>query len=201
MYHALRRIKFKEDASCSEQEKAQKNSRTLYLLADNVAENKNNCLFAFCSELIARKWYDEIQLLFGPVGHTHNGNDAVHYIHNQIAGNYVSITPAELFNNYAFAWRDENKRPQPLIMETQYAWDHRYLPLQNRVSGFKNDGTKDPAYVRAFRFTLNATTGVSEMHIKGSPSSVVCRLGTLCQRRRRTLKSKRCISPALKATV
>jgi len=112
LYTVVRRIKMKADDACSETELLQKKNRKLILMADNCAENKNNCLFAFCSELIARKWYDEIELYFGPVGHTHNGNDAVHFIHNQIAGNQVSITPAELFNNYQHAWRDPIKRPQ-----------------------------------------------------------------------------------------
>jgi len=74
-----------------------------------------------------RGWYDEIEMLFGPVGHTHNGNDAVHYIHNQIAGNFVSITPAELFTNYRHAWHSERTRPQPIILESQFAWTARYL--------------------------------------------------------------------------
>ena len=142
----------------------EKGRRTLYCLADNYAENKNNTLFAFCSELVMRG--------FGPVGHTHNGNDAVHYIHNQIAGNFVSITPAELFNNYDSAWKSERTRPTPIINELQYAWTARYRDLSDRVGGFTNVGTRDPKYVRAFKFTLNAAH-LCEMQIKGSPSSPV----------------------------
>jgi len=149
--------------------RAEAKSKKLVLMADNCSENKNHSLFAFCSELVNRGWYDEIQMLFGPVGHTHNGNDAVHYIHNQIAGNFVSITPAELFQNYAYAWHTERTRPQPIIVDTQYAWDERYAPYLNRVSGFKNDGVRDPLYVRAFRFAKDADN-ICTMQIKGSPS-------------------------------
>jgi hypothetical protein len=139
-------------------------------MGDNFAENKNHTLFAFCSELLQHNWFDEIQLLFGPVGHTHNGNDAVHFIHNQIAGNYVSVTPAELFNNYRHAWHDDLKRPQPIIMECQFNWTERYDKVLNRIKGFTNSA-RDPLYVRAFRFVKNDQTGAPEMTIKGSPSA------------------------------
>ena len=138
-------------------------------MADNCAENKNNIVFAFMAELVTRGWYDEIQMLFGPVGHTHNGNDAVHFVHNNIAGNYVSITPAELFHNYKFAWHDATTRPQPVIVESQLDWGNRYLPYLRGVRGFTRT-TNDVSYVRAFRFTRNEC-GQSEMHVKGSPSN------------------------------
>ena len=123
-----------------------------------------------CSELLLRKWFDEIELLFGPVGHTHNGNDAVHYIHNQIAGNYNSVTPAELFHNYQYAWHTERTRPQPIIVETQYAWSERYKPFVNNVSGFTKT-INNPDYIRSFRFSWNDAMTVV-MHIKGSPMDI-----------------------------
>jgi hypothetical protein len=138
-------------------------------MADNAGENKNNCIFQFCSELILRKWFDKIEMLFGPVGHTHNGNDAVHYIHNQIAGNFCSITPAELFNNYNHAWHSERTRPQPIIVETQYAWSQRFAPLAVPVSGFTKT-EKSPDYIRAFKFE-KTESGLVAMQIKGSPTS------------------------------
>ena len=137
-------------------------------MADNFAENKNNDMFAFADELVQRGWFQEVQMLFGPVGHTHNGNDAVHYVHNQIAGNYVSITPAELFNNDKHAWPNERARPTPVIVETQWAWKERYKHCIQPVAGFTNT-KEDKAYVRAFRFAKNEDNAV-EMHVKGSPS-------------------------------
>ena len=171
LFHVLRRSLHRAPDQCTPSELAQRICRKLVLMADNASGNKNNVVFQFCSELLLRKWFDEVQLLFGPVGHTHNGNDAVHFIHNQIAGNYVSITPAELFLNYNYAWLSERTRPQPVILEAQYGWHERYAPYQNNVKGFTNT-SKDPLYVRAFRFTWNAD-GVVVMHIKGSPSSPV----------------------------
>jgi hypothetical protein len=170
LYHTIRRLKFKPDETCSPAEKAQKLSRKLVLMGDNYSENKNNVLFAFCTELVQRGWYSEFELVFGPVGHTHNGNDAVHFIHNQIAGNFESITPCELFNNYSYAWRDDRNRPQPIIVDCQYAWKERYRPYLNRVSGFTNKGIRQPAYVRAFRITKN-DDNIIEMHVRGSPTS------------------------------
>jgi hypothetical protein len=35
---------------------------------------------------------DDILLVYRPVGHTHNGIDAIHKIHNQNLGNFVSGT-------------------------------------------------------------------------------------------------------------
>jgi hypothetical protein len=171
LYTILRRIKTKpEGPDMTDIERKQKRCQKLVLMGDNVSENKNNTVLQFCSELVARGWFAEVQLLYGPVGHTHNGNDAVHYIHNQIAGNLVCITPAELFNNYKHAWHTERKRPQPIIVETQWAWTTMYAPCAVRVGGFKNDGVRDPDYVRAFRFCKDSH-GVVEMFIKGSPAA------------------------------
>ena len=101
LYTVLRRIKCQPDGEfMTDIQRFQKKVRKLVLMGDNVSENKNHTLFAFANELIARGWFEEVEILFGPVGHTHNGNDAVHFVHNQIAGNFVSITPAELFNNF-----------------------------------------------------------------------------------------------------
>ena len=41
-------------------------------------------LLAFCCELIHLEMFNKIELMYGPVGHTHNGNDAVHFVHNNI---------------------------------------------------------------------------------------------------------------------
>jgi hypothetical protein len=171
LYHVLLRIKQKDPNTCTPSELAQRQCRKLVLMADNASENKNNCVFQFLTELVQRKWFDEIQLLYGPVGHTHNGNDAVHYIHNQIAGNFCSITPAELFLNYHHAWHSERTRPQPIIMEAQYSWQERFAPYQNSVKGFTHT-MKDPSYVRAFRFSWSED-GIVVMHVKGSPTSTI----------------------------
>ena len=68
LYNTIRRIKTKPDADATEVERAQKKSRKVVLMADNASENKNDTLFDFLTELVMRGWYDEIQMLFGPVG-------------------------------------------------------------------------------------------------------------------------------------
>ena len=65
LYHCLRRIKW----GTHECRKAP----DLYLLADNASENKNNEMFAFCSELVLQGWFQAVAMYFG---HTHNGNDS-----------------------------------------------------------------------------------------------------------------------------
>lgn len=173
LYNVIRRIKTKPDEKCNEIELAQKTSRKLVLMADNFAENKNNIVLDFCTELVMRGWYDEVEMLFGPVGHTHNGNDAVHYVHNNVVGNQVSITPGEFFENFRFAWHKDSTRPQPIVIDVQYAWSRRYEPVRNFISGFKNSGASKPEYVRAFRFKANEETKEVEMMIKGSPKDPI----------------------------
>jgi hypothetical protein len=57
-------------------------ARTLTLMADSASENKNNTLFMYCTDLVNNGSFDEVILLFGPVGHTHNGVDASHKVYN-----------------------------------------------------------------------------------------------------------------------
>lgn len=78
LYTVLSRIKNKPARDATTHDLAQKRSTKLYLMADNAPLNKNNTILAFASELVMRGWFEEVQMLFGPVGHTHNGNDAVH---------------------------------------------------------------------------------------------------------------------------
>ena len=66
---AVRRIK-------SDYSKPGHRARRLVFIADNCSENKNNTLLAWCHSLVENGWFDSIELLFGTVGHTHNGVDA-----------------------------------------------------------------------------------------------------------------------------
>jgi len=68
LYHVLHRIKTRPDEGLGNQDIGQKYSKKLYLMADNATPNKNNTLFSFLSELVMRGWYQEVQLLYGPVG-------------------------------------------------------------------------------------------------------------------------------------
>jgi hypothetical protein len=169
LWHTIRRIKFKDPADCSESELQQRQARKVILLADNAADNKNNTLFAWCTELVWRGWYDEVELYYGPVGHTHNGNDAVHFVHNQIAGNFDSVTLAELFRCFYYAWTSPQTRPQPIILDTLYDWVHHYTEHIQEISYYSRSHTNE-SYVRGFRFKRD-TAGHVEMLCKGSPAA------------------------------
>jgi hypothetical protein len=91
----------------------------LVLHADNFGENKNNDLFLFLTELIYRKWFSEIRIEFGLPGHTHNGNDGVHGIHNHVAGNFDSFTLGEFQRSWKNAWRKANTIPTAVVLDCQ----------------------------------------------------------------------------------
>jgi hypothetical protein len=158
LYHLLRRVKWGSHPC--------RFAKDLILIADNASENKNNVLFVFCSELVLRGWFRSVSMLFGPVGHTHNGIDAYHFCHNQLVGNFVSITLAEYIHRFQDAWRTERTRPRPVILETQYDWSAVYGPLTHRVAGFsKSTRCENPC--RAFQFRM--AEGVVEMKVKTDP--------------------------------
>lgn len=161
LYHYLRKIKWGSD-DC-------RHATTLYLHADNYSENKNNCIFCFCSELVLRGWFDKIIMEFGPVGHTHNGRDAVHHIHNRIAGNYYSMTIGEFQRTWQHSWRKDGTMPAAVVADVQYDWWGRYFPkgrkTENRVlQGFTNT-QNDHKSVLAFKFEKGPTSDV-EVHWK-----------------------------------
>jgi hypothetical protein len=155
LYHYLRKIKW-GNHTC-------RGARRLYLHADNASENKNNTVFCFLSELVYRGWFDEIIMEFGPPGHTHNGRDAVHHIHNRIAGNFYSFTIGEFQRCWQHSWIKEGTMPDAVIMDAQYDWDMRYQG-RNDIQGFTKTAG-DPAIALAFRFKRN-TDGFVEMKFK-----------------------------------
>ena len=156
LYHFIRKIKWGEH-ECRE-------ARHLTLIGDNFGENKNNDVFAFACELVERGWFDTVELLFGPVGHTHNGNDAVHYIHNQLAGNYYSGTLMHYVQRFQQAWASERTRPTAAVLDAQYDWKALYAPLVDRLGGFTK--TKhDPKIACAFQIQ-RAQTGSVEIRWK-----------------------------------
>jgi hypothetical protein len=139
-------------------------ARKLTLIADNFSENKNNTLFAFLSDLVSRGWYDEILLVYGPPGHTHNGGDAQHHIHNVVCGNFASATPVHFVARYPQSWRAEHKRPVPCVLDMQYNWDKYYEAFKAKLSNFSKHET-DPAMCRGFRFA-RGQAGIVNMQWK-----------------------------------
>ena len=125
LYFYLRRIKYR-NTEANTNEQRQLSARRLVLAADNYAENKCNTLFAFLSHLVSVGWFDKIELYYGPVGHTHNGNDSVHNCHNNVVGGTASVTLADFFQAFVFAWTNPDARPQPMYIDSLYDWDTYY---------------------------------------------------------------------------
>ena len=75
-------------------------ARHLIVIADSASENKGNTIFAYYADMVDAGWYDSVELFFGPVGHTHNGVDAVHKIHNVNLGGMFSGDLGHLVHNY-----------------------------------------------------------------------------------------------------
>ena len=161
LYHVLRQVKYSDHES--------RNARALYLQADNASLNKNNVLFQFLLELIHKQWFDEIYLEYGPPGHTHNGRDAVHFIHNRIAGNFFSFTLGEFQNKWKHSWEKKGTMPDAVILDAQYDFKARYKECKPRkISGFtstKND--LKAAY--AFRFQ-RGKSNIIQVHWKKAAS-------------------------------
>ena len=144
-------------------------ARKLTLIADNYSENKNNTLFAFCSDLVSRGWYDEILLLYGPPGHTHNGGDAQHNIHNNICGNFTSPTLAHFLARYPQSWRFEARRPDPCILDVQYDFVEFYAKYTNKIAGFTKTES-DPGMVRGFQI-MRGANGIINVKYKPKAES------------------------------
>jgi hypothetical protein len=157
-------------------------ARTLVIIGDNYSENKNNEDFAFASELIAHGWYDEVELYYGPVGHTHNGVDAQHKIHNINACGYTLGTPADLANAFRDAWHSPNSRPDFVWISYQLNWKARYKTVMgdravlNRLQGFARS-TNSQVSAHAFRFARARGGGAIEMTFKQNASQRLPWLG------------------------
>lgn len=80
-------------------------ARELVVIADNCSENRNytTCL-RWASEIVAAGWFDSVRFLFGPVGHTHNGVDAIHAVHNRDLLAKEAVYLGSLFEHYADTW-------------------------------------------------------------------------------------------------
>jgi hypothetical protein len=133
-------------------------ARTISLIADNFSENKNNTLLAFACHLVMLGFYDTVQLFYGPPGHTHNGGDQQHQIHNEVLGNFTSPTFVHLLARYPQSWRQEHTRPTPCILDVQYDFDNFYKPFMQKIGGHTNTPT-DPVGIRAFK-AARGTDGV-----------------------------------------
>ena len=139
----IRRIK-------SDSTNPQHKARRLVMVADNASENKNNAFMALASDLVSKKWFDEVEIVFGEVGHTHNGNDATHKVHNQDLGNHESGDLGHLVWNYRFPWSNAKRRPRASILNVMFDWKSYYEPHMRALSGFSKTSC-DELIVRGFK--------------------------------------------------
>jgi hypothetical protein len=92
----------------------QSTAETFVFIGDNYVENKCNTDLAWANVLVSEGWFKEIQFLYGPRGHTHNGIDAYHNFHNTNVGgrsagivSFLSLPSRVLCTNYLFCiYRD-----------------------------------------------------------------------------------------------
>ena len=139
-------------------------ARRLVLVADNYSENKNNTLFQFWAHMITCGWFDEVILLFGPVGHTHFWLDQMHGVHNNELCNNTIGDLGHLVSFYPYAWTDPKKRPSASVMDAQFDWDNYYKPHGNNISGFTKTAG-NPQVGGAFRLKRTGQRTV-ELHFK-----------------------------------
>ena len=144
-------------------------ARKLVIIADSASENKNNVLFAYCTDLVDNGWFDEIQLLFGPVGHTHNGVDATHKIHNVDVGRYIAGDFGHFVRNFPYGFSgDPIGMPTANILKDTLDWKEYYRPHLRTMSGFTNTPA-DPIGVRGFR-VAKSIHGGTELTWKVDPA-------------------------------
>jgi hypothetical protein len=136
-------------------------ARKLVCIADSAGENKNNTVLAYFTDLVDNGWFDVVELLFGPVGHTHNGVDATHKIHNQNVGNCTSGDLGHFVQNYpkGFSGKD-TLVPDASILAKTLNWKDYYKPHMSPLAGFAKS-KNDPVAVRGFRIEREKTGTVS----------------------------------------
>lgn len=145
LYHAIRRVK-NGTHEC-------RHARRLVLIGDNYSENKNSTMFAWASHLVMEGWFDTVEFAFGPVGHTHNGRDACHHVHNNLVGVHNCATLTDYVLGYNYAWHSERTRPGAVLLDVQYDWKTWYTPVEDKLAGFHRTKT-NPNSIRAFRISL-----------------------------------------------
>jgi hypothetical protein len=147
-------------------------ARKMCMIADSASENKNNILLAYCTDLVDNGWFDEIQLLFGPVGHTHNGVDATHKIHNVNVACYISGDLGQFVQNYVKGFSGlsstASQTPTASILAETLDWTAYYSPVIRKISGFTNT-KKDSIPVRGFKIAKNKN-GTTDVKWKVDPA-------------------------------
>ena len=141
-------------------------ARRAVWVADNGPENKNNEVLAFCCDLVTSGLLDCVELLFGEVGHTHNGVDAAHSIHNRSIGKFVSGDIGHFVRHYPYGFHKHV--PSASILTQVYDWKRYYDGHLRKLSGYTKTQA-DNAVVRGWRIARNAQNEV-EVRWKADPA-------------------------------
>ena len=147
----------------------QHGARRLVVIADNYSENKNKEILAYISDLCLNKWFDSVELIFGEVGHTHNGNDATHKVHNVDVGNFEAGDLGHFVFNYQKVWADPITRPRASLLDRMYDWVAYYRPHIRGLSGVTKTAF-DEYTVRGFRASRNRD-GLVDLTWKVDPAT------------------------------
>lgn len=142
--------------------------RRVVFIADNCADNKNNTLLCYICHLVQLDWFDSIELLFGEVGHTHNGIDGTHYILKVEVGGLVSADFGSYVRNFPAAFHSDAKRPGASVLDVVFDWEAYYREWFRPLSGFTRT-ERDDLIVRGFKASKN-THGVVTLKWKVDPA-------------------------------
>jgi hypothetical protein len=126
MMTAILRALKERDAPCAAAEILVRTSEFVWsdgrqiFIGDNYSENKNNTNLAWACMMVSHGWFKEVRFLYGPPGHTHNGIDAVHNVHNQNVGASPSqlVLRACLLRLTAAAYSLSVRRPGSYVTGT-----------------------------------------------------------------------------------
>jgi hypothetical protein len=150
-------------------------ARHVSCIADNYSENKNNTDLAFASFIVAKGWFDNIDMVFGPVGHTHGGQDRDHEVlNNKVLGHSVG-TLGQLASLFPQAWQNERKAPDNYVQDVVYNWDKFFQGHIDAIGGCWTHELNEQS-VRAFRI-CRGTNGNVEVRWKVDPADQTPWLG------------------------
>jgi hypothetical protein len=150
----------------------QHKARRLVLIADNFSENKNNEILAYIADLVHNNWFDSVELLFGEVGHTHNGNDATHKSHNQDVANHIAGDLGHFVHNYQKVWSNPDTRPNASILHAMFDWKAYYArpEVEHQPLSGHTQKTYDNFAVRAF-IANRGRNGVVDLKFQMDPAT------------------------------
>ena len=160
--------------------------RNLFLVFDSCSVNKCRKLFSFLSSFVAYSVFDEIQIIYLPVGHTHWFNDQIFSIvarkFHRTSCCIQSIGEFEKYLKtcYQPAWFKLKEKLKPVTERTLFQSHVRQLEAipdytmwcQNfMTSNFKNFPVQGRNRFEFFRVDRPNVEGVSEVQINGFVNS------------------------------